>query len=244
MSTTCDLYFSIQEFLKIVPGLAIFPFSMYLAWKKLGTSVSASYSVSHENTVEPRLDRIVLTNHKDRPLTVFSIHAVISSEITYEIDKFDPPIVLKALETVRIDTTPYSSLHIGRDAYRPDFTSFQDMSLYLCVPGRIVRCARLETPGSIQLASRAGYRVAAKHISRFNDRIYNADARYAITYKLGSNIETAIVDKSGFIARGWNFRINKIPIESMVSEESVSKYLESAGFDRASDWYAVDSLKH
>ena len=242
MQTPCALIFSLQEFLKLVPGLAILPFSLYLAWKKLGASVSASYSVRHENTVEPRLDTIVLTNHKDKPLTVFSIHAVIANEITYEVEKFDPPIVLKALESVRVETTPYSSLHIGEQSYRPDIAAFDQVTLYLCVPGRIVRCQEINTPGSMHLASRADYRIASKGTNRFNDCVYNEDARFAVTYKLGSNIATAIVDKGGSIVRGWHFRVNMVPPESMMNAVAVRKYLESKGFDRASDWFAVDSL--
>lgn len=242
MQTTCELVFSIQEFFKLVPGLVIFPLSFYLAWKKLGTNVSASYSVRHQKTVEPRLDSVVLTNHKDRPLTVFSIHAVVANEIIYEVEEFDPPIVIKALESIRIETTAYSSLHVGGDSYRPDSAGFNEVTLYLCVPGRVVRCSHIDTPSSLRLVSQLGCRMARKQTNRFNHQVYNDDAKFAITYKLGSVLETVIVDKSGFIGRGWNFRVNMVPPEFMVSTGTVRNYLESEGFDRASDWFNVDIL--
>lgn len=238
-----DLVFSLQELLKIVPGLAIFPLSFYLAWKKLGISVSASYAVRHELTLEDRLSPILLTNHKDRPLAIFAIHAVIDREISYQVEKFEPPLILKALESISIDPRPYSDLSFGAESYKPQFRAPHLVELYLVLSSSVIRCKQGRPPTLGELTHLSGYRIASKQTNTFNSLVYNNEAAYAITYKMNAMIKTAIIDRSGFICRGWNYRINMIPPEAMRDRSTVRAYLEVAQFDKASEWFAVDDLR-
>ena len=118
----CELVFSIQEFLKVIPGLVIFPLSFHLAWKKIGSDkVSCSITIRFNKISASRISAVTLSNHKDRPLTIFGIQAVIENDITYTIESFDPPITLKPLETITIKTNPYSSLYMGLEKWNPSF---------------------------------------------------------------------------------------------------------------------------
>ncbi len=240
----CDLVFSIQEFLKIVPGLFIFPLSFYLAWKKIGTKVSISYAIRHERTLPRRIDAITLTNHKDKPVTIFSIHAIIGKSIFYEVDRFDPPLILKALESLQLTPKPYSNLYVGNDRYKPDFSTQENVELYIAVPDKIIRCQNTSHPSLRAFHQFNSYQLAIKSTQQFNGLVYNENAAYAITYRMDSTISTAIVDTSGFIGRGWDYRFNMIPQEYMKSKNDVRKYLELIEFDKASGWFAVDELIH
>src|ERR1035441_11057296 len=95
----CDLVFSIQEFLKVVPGLVLFPFSLYFCWKRIGTRVLASAIIAHEIALPPRISSVVLRNLKDKPLAIFAIYAVVNDDVCFEVDHFDPPIIIKPLES-------------------------------------------------------------------------------------------------------------------------------------------------
>ncbi len=115
----CNLVFSLQEFLKLVPGLVLFPFSLYFAWKKIGNKVLASISTSHEMIVAPRISSVAIRNMRDKPLTVFEIYAVIDDDVYFQVEKFDPPIIIKPLESALIETRPYSRLNLGREIFDP-----------------------------------------------------------------------------------------------------------------------------
>jgi hypothetical protein len=238
----CDLIFSLQEFLKIVPGLVIFPFTMYLVWKKLGVKVTASISTRNERTVAPRISDVVLMNLKDKPVTVFAIYAVIDGDISWELDKFDPPIVLKSLESTRIETQPYSELWLDSGNFSPDFIK-SNIEIFLVLSHKVVRCKMVTHPNLMHIPAFASYRNASKHTKRFNNIVYNEFAAYAITYSLNSEINTAIVDRSGFICCNWNFHFNMFPPEAMNSRENLKRYLDTVEFGKMTKGFTVDVLK-
>lgn len=240
----CNFVFSIQEFLKVVPGLAIFPLSFYLAWKKLGVSVSASYTINFGRLTASRIGSIVLYNNKDRPVPIYAVHAMINRDIVYEVDKFDPPLILKPLEALSITTSEYSSLYLANGLFEPQFSPADLVEIYLETPDRMLLC---KDRRNAQLGDFSGikgtYQKASKHVSRFNGVVYNDNAAFAITYRADSHTETAIVDNSGFIGNGWEFRINHIPEEALIDKASVRRFLETIQFDNAVDWFVVDCLR-
>ena len=237
----CDLIFSAQEFLKVVPGLVVFPFTLYLAWKKLGVKVTASITTRHERTVAPRISEVVLMNLKDKPVTVFAIYAVSDDHIYWEIDKFDPPIVLKSLESTRIETRPYSALWLETGDFKPDFLT-NKIDIFLVLSHKVVKCETVTHPNLMHLPAFSSYRNASKHTKKFNNIVYNECATYAISYSLNSEIITAIVDCSGFISCNWNFPFNMLPPEAMNSKEDLKHYLDALEFGKITKWFAVDTL--
>ncbi len=239
----CELIFSLQDFLKIVPGLAIFPLSFYLAWKKLGTNVVASTTFGFDRTTASRITCVDLSNLKDRPIAIYSMHAVVNESVTYEIDKFEPPLILKALESLRIETKPYSRLRLGIDAYEPEFYQPNRIDIYLVLADRLIKCRTADHSSFLPIRKLGKYQKAAKETSMLNGLVYNEHAAFAITYKQEGHVKTAIVDSSGFIGRGWDYKFNMIPVASMNSAEEVRKTLEQAGFGRFVEGFAVDDLR-
>jgi len=238
----CDLFFSAQEFLKLVPGLVIFPFTLYLAWKKLGVKVTASITTRHERAVAPRISDVVLMNLKDKPVTVFAVYAVIDDDIYWELEKFDPPIVLKSLESTRVEMPPYSELWIDSGKFEPDFIKGK-IDVFLALSHKVVKCKMVTHPNLMHIPAFKNYRNAPKHTKRLNDIVYNEFAAYAITYSTNSEILTAIVDRAGFICSNWNFHFNMFPSEAMRSREDLKKYLDAAEFGKMTKGFTVDVLK-
>lgn len=74
--------------------------------------------------------------------------------------------------------------------------------------------------------------------------MYNDDAAFAITYRFNSVVKTALVARSGFICRGWDFWFNMIPSEHMKSEADLRSYLGTVGLDKAAEWFDVKALRH
>lgn len=236
----CDLVFSLQEFLKIVPGLAIFPLSFYLAWKKIGTSISCSITMRSNRITARRISNVVLTNHKDRPITIFAIQAV-AKDISFVVEEFDPPIVLKALETMTIDTRPYSMLELGDSEWEPDF--LQKLEIFLITPRKkAIKCKEESHPSVVKMRAFNHLKTASKITKTFNGVAYNDKAKYAISFKQNSDIKTAIVDISGFINDPWKYTYNMIPAEFLQSEETLKSFLKTTKADVALQICSVDFL--
>ena len=237
-----ELVLSIQEFLKIVPGLVIFPLSFYLAWKKLGTKVVASPTFGFDRTTAYRITHVDLSNLKDRPMAIHSMHAVVNNEISYEIDKFEPPLILKALESLRIETRPYSRLWLGSEKYKPDFVLPNRIDIYLVLSDRMIKCEPGSHPSLLPFKTLNKYQRANKETERFNNVVYNEHAAYAITYSQQGQVKTAIIDRSGFISQEWNFEFNMIPPVSMKSKDHIKRLLEESPFGKLVKHFTVDDL--
>lgn len=239
----CELILSIQEFLKIVPGLTIFPLSFYLAWKKLGIKVAGSFTVHYNRTTAKRIGEVVLVNLKDKPITIFAIYAIMDQDISWEIDKFDPPIILKSLESIRIETQPYSELYLGNEKFEPNFLSPSKIELYIATPRKMIKCETVSHPNLLNIPAFKHYRAAAKNTRRFNNIVYNDGAAYAITYVINSEVITAIVDQSGFIGSNFDFGFNMVPAECMKSKDELKTCLEQTSFGKLVDRFVVDKLE-
>jgi hypothetical protein len=225
----CDLVFSAQEFLKILPGLAIFPLTFYLGWKKIGYRVTGSVTSTHQRTSAPRISQIVLVNHKDRPIPVCAVQAVIAGKRTFTIEEFDPPLILKALESITIETTPYSSLDFSDGPWKPPFNS-KELEIFLITSGKTVPVAIENHPTIRKLQTFLPYEHGTKSRFKFNGKVYNKDVAYAIAYKEGTERRTAFVDISGFISEDWDYKFNCLPTEALTSKQAVFECLKQAGF--------------
>ncbi|HTF96393.1 MAG TPA: hypothetical protein VL995_09695 [Cellvibrio sp.] len=221
----CDLVFSLQEFLKIVPGLAIFPLTFYLAWKKIGRKISCSFTVGSDRINAQRITNVVLTNHKDSPVAIFEVSAVCENDISFSIEKLNPPIILKSLESVVIETKPYSNLTIGGDKYNPELV-FGKVQVYVACSDEMIKCKMVSHPTIFNHMKFEYLTQASKNINSFNGLIYNEKVKYAIIYNINSEIKTAFVDHSGFINGDGNFHYNLVPQELMDSKETVREFLK------------------
>jgi len=239
----CDLVFSLQDFLKIVPGLAIFPLTFYLGWKKIGRKISCSFSVGGDRVSTERITSVVLTNYKDSPVTIFEVNAVCENDISFSIEKLDPPVILKALESVVIETKPYSNLTVSHDKYTPELV-FGKIQVYVASSEKIIKCKMVSHPTIVNHLQFKYLTQASKNTKSFNGIAYNEKVRYAIIYSVNSTIKTAFVDQSGFINGEGNFYYNLVPQESMVSKETLREFLKVLEVGPQFQIFGVESLEN
>jgi hypothetical protein len=105
----------LTDFLKNL-GLVTLPFSIYFAWTRVGHKVAASYSWHVGKFTASGIGSVTLINMKDRPLTIFEIHAVMG-DVFLQIREFSPPLIIKAMKAMRIDTGPASNRRLGPEIY-------------------------------------------------------------------------------------------------------------------------------
>lgn len=240
----CDLIFSLQEFFKIVPGLILFPVSLYLGMKKFGTKVSASWSFGGKNTEASMITSLLLTNHKDRPLAISAIHAVLDDKYVWEVETFEQPFIVKALESIAVKPKPYSMLLLDGEIWTPKVFKPNKLRLFLVTTHKIIECKVSNSPDISGFSFREKFETTLKIRNTFNGVIYNERIVYAITYKVKSETKTALVHQSGFIAGDWDFRANKIPEKFMISAEQASSYFKEIGFAAYCESFSVDKLEN
>jgi hypothetical protein len=238
----CNLVLSTQEFLKILPGLAIFPFTFYLAWKKIGYLVTGSITTTHQRTSAPRISNLVLVNHKDRPIPIYALQAVVSGRKTFTIEEFNPPLILKPLESISIDTQPYSSLDFSDGPWKPALSLEDKIDIFLITGDKTVKVDIESHPNIRRLQAFLSFDHGTKATFKFNEKVYNKDVIYAISYKDGNEKRTAFVDISGLILEDWDYSFNRLPPEALLSKGAVYECLKRAGFADIVTILGIDPL--
>ncbi len=237
-------FFNFQEFLKIVPGLLIFPISLYLGLQKIGTKVNAGISFAN-NPISPLCIRYVdLRNMKDRTIVIYSIFASINDdEFLLELKKCNPPLILKGYQSTIAQIPPYSFLLLDGEKFELNKSMIEKTTIYLELAHSTVKCNTLnyQKPISKRLSK---YRILKNVTNNFNGIIYDEHAVYAITYTSQSRVKTAIVNESGSFHGEWDFEIFQLPMKSMRSKETIEAELKSMRFGDHVEWFKVYPLRN
>jgi hypothetical protein len=226
-----------------IPGVFLAGFSFYFAYQKLGNKVLVSYSIESGRISEPRISPLELINEKNKPVSIFSIHAVINQDTVFEIVSFEIPLILKPLESLQITTPKYSAAYLGDERYKPDFMKPNKVDIYLITHKKKIRCTTINPPSLNAMDYFGHYRKVTKDTRTFNGKVYNERCKYAVTYRLDSEEKTAFIEDWGFITDGWEFKYNQVPEEYMSSKEKVYEYLSSLGYDKFFEGMSVDELE-
>jgi hypothetical protein len=213
-----ELIFSFQEFLKIAPGLSIFPLTAYLAWKKVGVSVSFFPTLKSDGN-GTRISSVVLVNHKDRAVVIKGIVAV-CDKVRFDLDSFDTPLVLKAYESLLVEPLPHSffSLH-GREI-EPSFSGIVDMELYIELPHEYYPCIPIFKKKSFWHRGVKSKFYARGHRVSLNDVIYNpSHVLYGLEYDFEGSRRTTFIGKGGIIRDSEGLAHNHISPSHLASPQ-------------------------
>jgi len=198
-------------------------FAIYFAFQKIGNSVSASYEVSMELFSAEYISKVILSNKKDKTISVWSMHAVVNKDMQLELNKFDPPLILKAYETIAISLPKYSELYLGNDKFLPEFMT-NDIRLHIDIGDKLLACKdEKKKPDTLKYFSQIGKRGVY-----FNGHIYNDHVIHILCYYYDEKPHTAFIDKSGIIGNEWGFSYNNIG-KADASSDDVREFLENSG---------------
>lgn len=213
-----------SEFLKLVPGLLLFPLTLMLTWKKIGHKALITYSLSYDRYTASGLSDIVITNCKDKPLIVHALYTVIDRHILVALKEFSPPLVVKGLESASIVCDPVSSYHVGDDPFEFSFNSTEE--IYITTTGGRVKCDYEQRPSILSIMESEQYVLAVKSTQQFNGHVYDYRVCYALVFSYQGKQHTAFVDIGGMIGLEWPFRINGLRPENITNAASVKAVLD------------------
>ncbi|MGK0270845.1 MAG: hypothetical protein ACI88H_001495 [Cocleimonas sp.] len=233
---------TIKTILASAPGIILVGFSLYFAYQKILNKILVTYSIVSEGVTETRISEISLINKKNKPVTIFSIQAVINKDIIVEVESFKPALILKPLESVHIDTLPFSSLHLGADHYKAEYMTPNQVDIFLITDSKKIKCELIDSPRLSSHFDFKHFKQATKKTRTYNGKVFNDSVKYAIVYNYGSEERTAFVGISGHISEDWGFRYNSIEKSSMGNKEDVRKYLVAIGYDKIFDGLVVEDI--
>jgi len=219
MTEVCNLVFSFQESLKLLPGLALFPLSFYLATKKIGVSISCSAQMGMNRFSPTRVKSVVLSNNKDKPITIFDVFGVVEDHIQFPVHQFEPPLVLKALETASIATDEYSFLTVGNDEWEPSMDPTTKIDFYVTTTDGTFKCKSFSKPLMIAQAIQQEYVMAMRHTSQMNGKVISKKIKFFMVYTFGNDEKTALIETGGRLDESTGLDFNSISIDNMQSSE-------------------------
>jgi hypothetical protein len=220
----CDIVFSIQEFLKVIPGIVLFPLSLFLGWKKIGVSVSFNYSFNMDN-LGSRFTSLVLVNNKDKPVIINQI-TIGYAGVNFVLDEFIPPLILKPYESILVEPKDYSYLEVKNVLWEIPYNVSEHPKIYIYIPTGIYNCNLLGKRKSIFKVKRPITNLAKKLTFKSNGKVYNPfTTLYVIVYKYESQTLVTFVEKSGFISDARGLPGNMLQKHELVSPEIVEATL-------------------
>lgn len=214
------------DFLLRVLGLIAIPFTLTLAWAKIGHKVSYTYVWGSKGAALDGVKSVTLINQKDRSLVVFSMHAVLD-DLSIPLMKFDPPLIIKGLEAVRVDVDPVSEYFIAGEAFefKLPFASEIKFEVFLEAPSKTVQCKFGGASNQFIFSQKRNLRRVDPRVTIFNGRVYSKRILYAVVYT-DSEIEqrTSFIWDTGMI--DWDLSLKFLSKSQMVSAEAVKVALE------------------
>lgn len=225
-----DFYICFKDIMTISTGIAATGFSLYFAWQKIGVSLKATYSIYSETLSAPRLNDIIISNNKNKPIEIYDIYAILDNKYYLMVEKFDMPIILKALETIQIKTSQLSNWYckdekvdVGRLLFR------SKLILYVSTNTSIIKCKTLKHKNPLFSNKFNGLKFIDREIMKFNDMVYTTKALYAIVlYKKEEYRKTAFVMQGGHMTDsigGHSF----LSSELLINKDTLRNYLTKQG---------------
>lgn len=150
--------------------------ALYFARQKLTKKVLVQYKISFDWSSQTHISTLTITNKRDNTLCIWGIYATIHNDIRIELESFDVPKILKPYEAIMISLPKFSSLTVGNDEYKPNY-SIDDTKIYLDIGSKLLQCDI-----EIKKDLLASHRKANKHIYKFGKHVYNKNVAYILVY--------------------------------------------------------------
>jgi len=214
-----------RPFLLIVATI----FTIHFALKKVGNKVTVLSTHTKSLYTADYISNVVITNKKDKALNVWSLHALIEKQYQLELDKFDPPLILKPYESISISLPCYSTASIGSDEFEYNLIN-QHLELYIDIGDKLLKCNNQTKKNLLNCFTHI-----SKQVSRFNGHIFNDRVSYILAYHYNDNLYTAFIC-GGMITNEWDFNPSHLGNKDFSSKE-IEEFIISFGFGNLFDNY-------
>lgn len=198
--------------------------SIYFACQKIGNKITLTYQVSGGKYKAEQITKLVISNRKDKTVSIWSVDAVLENDIRYEVFKPDVPLILKSGESVSIAPKPYSYLSLDGDQFAPLFL-FGKIDFYANVGNKLIKCIDEKITNN----KKHSYRIATKSSISLDGHLYNESVRFILIYYFDGVKQFAFFEDNGFIGHEWGKTPNHMGSNDY-NAENIKEMLENYGY--------------
>ena len=234
----------IQELLKVLPGIALLPFSIYFAFKKIGHGATASLSINFGRFSAAQVTSVTIHNLKDKPLIVKAIHVIVNKETCITLEEFAEPIIIKGHETASIKMRKVS-WYSGKEGVTNDpFTFKKPIQIFISTPATMFKC-KFHQHSRVDVEKKfKSLKSFAPSIQTYNGIVYGLNAKYAVTYAYEGKIRTTLMDNTGMMDDSWDFHNGIFNIHTLRNEQQVQQMLNNLDLGVPISNLIVTKLEH
>lgn len=200
--------------------------SGYFAYQKIGNKIGLTYQVTIGGYSDEQISNLVISNRKDKTISIWSIYAVLENDIKFEVYKPVAPLILKSGESVSVSPEKYSYLHLDGDRFLPKFL-FGRIDFYANLGNKMVKCI----DEKISDKRNSLYRVATKSKVSLDGHLYNENVRFVLIYFFEGEKQFAFFETNGFIGHEWGKTPNHMGVDNY-DANSIKVMLEYYGYDQ------------
>jgi hypothetical protein len=173
-----------------------------------------------------RITSISIANLKDKPLVIYKINVLLKDIGYYELEKFDPPLVIKGLEATSITTTPYTNLAIQPNPFK---NLKVKLDIILTTESSTVKCKAAKSPESLNYKFFKKHKQIGVSRKKFNEKVYSEHDGWGLVYMFQGTQRTSFLAKSGFIHSDWPFSTNALPSDNMSNQKTIKESIDLIG---------------
>ncbi|MDF3822621.1 hypothetical protein P3G55_22155 [Leptospira sp. 96542] len=237
-----ELILTFSSVIQTLGSFSIAAFGLYFIFQKIGYKIIALYTIHSDSLSITRISEIVLINKKNQPVVINSIEAIFDKKYRLELEKFHSPLILKPLESIHITTEPISNTYLEGEKYEIPYYDRNRIEIQIISVNKRIKCKLLNKKRKIFFPKKIKY-ISIKKISKiFNNIVYSDQIMFAIVYSYNSIEHTAFVHKNGIITGDWIFKYNMIPNNYLISEKTISYYIDSLKLGKSNFNFSVEEL--
>ncbi|WP_281223624.1 hypothetical protein [Photobacterium sanguinicancri] len=213
--------------------------SVYFARQKIGHKITLSYQVNLGKYSDEQINKLVISNRKDKTISVWSIDAVLENDIKLELFKPDVPLILKSGESISVAPKPYSYLSLDGDRFKPEFL-FGKIDFYANLGNKVVKCHDEKVTNS----KKNNFRIATKLTVSLDGHLYDESVRFVLIYYFDGKQQLAFFDDKGFIGNEWGRTPNHMG-RGDYTAENIKEMLENYGYTQLfSNYVCLENSSH
>ena len=202
-----------------------FGISGYFAWQKLTHKITLSYQVNAGSYADEQINKLVISNRRDRTVSIWSIDAVINNDIIFEVYKPQAPLILEHGESISMSPEKYSFLTLEGDHFKAELLRGK-IDFYANLGNKIVKCSPEQITGNNNHKS---LRRASKTSRIIDGHLYDESVNFILIYYFDGAKRLAFFEDNGFIGNEWNKTPNHMGARDY-SADDIMKMLELYGY--------------
>ena len=182
----------------------------------------------------PYIDEILLINHKDKKVPIFSVPLFTKSSLIIELKRFEIPLIMEANDSTTIMIDPVSSYTIEGKDTTLDYEDVSKGKIILQVSNRKYVYCRPIGSHRMDFHMRFGKFTKINIVRNlFHGIVYDKSTRFEVILNKGLEEFKIVIQNDGFaFSKNKAIPIYSLPKEYIVSSDKLIEYYKLWGIEK------------